>query len=125
MDNSPNYREPEVDMQAFDADLHPQRPTEKADGLRTAFDVKTLHRRLQQFEDDELKAIPILAQGTRLEQGSTYIDLRADDCQEFRARGDMEATQSNWYVPKNEVDYVLWNRLIGVDNPERLDQADD
>ena len=30
-----------------------------------------------------------------------------------------------YYVPKTEVDYRLWNRLIGVDNPERLGEADD
>ena len=33
----------------------------------------------------------------------------------------MEATANHWYVPKTEVGYVLWNRLTGVQNPERLD----
>jgi hypothetical protein len=28
-------------------------------------------------------------------------------------------------VPKSEVDYQLWNRLIGIDNPERLGDVDD
>jgi hypothetical protein len=38
--------------------------------------------------------------------------------------GDMVAGASNYYVPKDNIDYTLWNRLIGVTNPERLDIAD-
>jgi hypothetical protein len=98
---------------------------EKGEGLRTAYDVKNLHNRLQGYTDDELKDITLLPVGARLEQGATYIDLRADDCREFTARGDMEVGPENWYVAKSEMDYQLWNRLIGVDNPERLGQADD
>ncbi|HVG00957.1 MAG TPA: hypothetical protein VND68_14045 [Chloroflexia bacterium] len=63
--------------------------------------------------------------GSRLEQNATYIDLRTHDREEFTARGDMEAGPENWYVPKTEVDYQLWNRLIGVRNPERTGEADD
>ena len=98
---------------------------EKASGVATAYDVKAAHRRLGEFSDDELKQIPILPPGARLEQGATYIDLRSHDHKELTARGDMEARPSNWYVPKSEVDYQLWNRLIGVDNPERTGEADD
>ena len=93
---------------------------EKDEGIRTAYDLKPLHRRLEGYTDDELKGIPVLNPGSRLEQGATYIDLRQDDPEEITAWGDMEASQENWYVPKSEVDYQLWNRLIGVDNPERL-----
>jgi hypothetical protein len=93
------------------------------DDARTAYDVKELHRRLSGLSDAELKTIPVLPPGSRLEQGATYIDLRAADCREFRALGNMEAGRDNWYVPKDSVDYVLWNRLIGVTNPERLGQA--
>ncbi|HEX9987624.1 MAG TPA: hypothetical protein VGE45_03995 [Chloroflexia bacterium] len=98
---------------------------EKGDNVRTAYDVKELHRRLQDFQDDDLKQIPVLPDESRLEQGATYIDLGEDDPQEFTARGDMLAGKHNCYVPKSEVDYQLWNRLIGVDNPERTGEADD
>jgi hypothetical protein len=40
-----------------------------------------------------------------------------------RPRADMTASSENWYVPKSGVDYELWNRLIGIQNPERLYQA--
>src|SRR3954465_5349207 len=101
-------------------------PTPVEDGLvATAYDIKDLNREMWRFTDDELKQIPVLPTGTALQQGAVYIDLRADQPQEFRAMGNESAGPENWYVPKKEMDYVLWNRLIGVTNPARLDQADD
>jgi hypothetical protein len=89
----------------------------------TAYDVKDLHRRLDGFTDDELKQIPVLPAGSRLEQAATYIDLREEHPAEFTARGDEEAGPRNWYVPKSAVHYQVWNRLIGVSNTERLGTA--
>jgi hypothetical protein len=88
-----------------------------------AYDIKELHERLPDFTDDELRQIPVLAEGLRLEQGAVYIDLNASSCHEFKAAGKLEAGRENWYVPKSEVDYQLWNRLIGVENPERTGAA--
>ncbi len=93
--------------------------------IGTAYDITESHNVLQEFSDDELKGIPVLPQGSRLRQGATYIDLQAPDRQEFTATGDMEAGPGNWFVPKSQVDYQLWNRLIGVTNPERLGEADE
>ncbi len=87
---------------------------------RTAYEIKSLNRRLQDFDDDELKQIPVMPRGSRLEQAATYIDLAEDDPQEFTATGDMEAGPSNRFVPKSAVDYTLWNKLIGVRDPQRL-----
>jgi len=86
----------------------------------TAYEVKEIHRQFHGFTDDELKRIPILPPGSRLEQGATYVDLQDPQLSEFTATGDMAAGAQNWYVPKSEVDYQLWNRLIGITNPERL-----
>jgi len=91
----------------------------------TAYDIPELHRSLKGFTDDELKRVPVLPAGTRLEQGAVYIDLQTPDRNEFKARGDMQAGAGNWIVPKSAVDYVVWNKLIGVQNPERLNQADE
>ena len=88
--------------------------------MRTAYDLKEVHRLLEGITDDGLKQIPVLPLHARLEQGATYIDLRAPERREFTATADMEAGPDNWYVAKDSVDYELWNRLIGVDNPERL-----
>lgn len=89
----------------------------------TAYDLKEVHRRLQDLSDDELKQIPVLSRGSRLHQGATYLDLKEPDRGPFTATGNMEAGRQNWYVPKSELDYELWNRLIGVDDPARLGTA--
>jgi hypothetical protein len=91
----------------------------------TGDEIKEFTREYAELTDDELKNIRILAPGSRLEQGATYIDLRNPQPREFKALGNMEAGPENWYVPKSEIDYQLWNKLIGVDNPERLGEADD
>ena len=131
-----SYGFEEKNLDAYDYDLRPDSDAgrnvgvsgvhpEKASGVRTAYDIKDLHERLQDLEDNELKGIPVLPEGARLEQGATYIDLREQTPQEFTARGDMVAGHGDWYVPKSEVDYRVWNRLIGVDNPERLGEGAD
>jgi hypothetical protein len=91
----------------------------------TAYEVKAVHRQFHGFTDDELKRIPIVRPGTRLEQGATYVDLQDEQLREFKATGGMEAGRGHWYVPKSGVDYQLWNQLIGIDNPERVGDADD
>ena len=93
--------------------------------LRTAHDIGDLRSVLRDFTAEELKGIPVLPEGSRLRQGATYIDLQTPDRQEFTATGNIEAGRDNWFVPKSEVDYQVWNRLIGVTNPERLDEADE
>jgi len=90
----------------------------------TAFDVKELHRALSELlHDDDLKQIPVVPPGTRLGQGKVYIDLMSWPGVEFTATGDMEARPGNWFVPKDQVDYRIWNRLIGVQDPERLEES--
>src|SRR3712207_6511168 len=92
---------------------------------RTAYEIKDLHEALGDFTKDDLKRILVLPEGSRLQQGATYVDLRTPDRREFTATGDIEAGAGNWFVPKSAVDYQIWNRLIGVTNPERLGEADD
>jgi len=86
---------------------------------RTAFDVKEAHRLLKDFTDDQLKQIPILPVGHRLEQDATYLDLAAPDRKEFTATSGMEVGPDALIVPKSEVDYQLWNRLRGITDPAR------
>jgi hypothetical protein len=114
----------------FEADLHPgASPGPNAGpgsgsvdvGLPTARDVKEVHRALGgDFADDELDGIPVLPAGRRLEQGATYVDLRDPERREFTARAGMEAGGGHWFVPKDQVPYSVWNRLIGVTEPERI-----
>lgn len=92
---------------------------------KTAYDLKGIHHRLSSWNDADLRQVPVMPVGARLEQGATYIDLHSSDPSEFTAMGNEETGEDNAYVPKTEVPYALWNRLIGVDNPERLDAADE
>jgi hypothetical protein len=89
----------------------------------TANDDKEAHRLLPDFGDDDLKRIPILPEGSWLKQGATYLDLSHRDQGPFTAGANMVAGPGNRYIPKSEVDYPLWNRLAGVTDPARLDQA--
>ena len=103
----------------WEHDLHPDNAT--SDEAPTAYDRKRLHRRLQEFNDRELKDILIVPEGSTLEQGAVYIDLNNHEPVEFTAKGDEVAGANHAYVAKNQIDYPLWNRLIGVEDPERQD----
>jgi hypothetical protein len=85
------------------------RPSERPEAtVRTAYDDKSLHERLD-LRDDELKAIPLIAEGTRLRQGATYLDLL--DLVDFTATADMVVGERDRFAAKDEVSYDLWNRL--------------
>ena len=94
--------------------------TQAAKTAPTAYDVKPVHPRLQGFADDDLKQIRLLPAGSRLEQGAMYLDLANLARGEFTATGDMEVSPNQWMVAKKEVPYQLWNRLRGVETPERV-----
>jgi hypothetical protein len=89
-------------------------------GARTAYDLKDVHGRLAEMDDDVLRGVPVLPEGSRLEQGAVYFDLRNPDAGELKARGDLVAGPGQALVPKSAVDHYTWNWLIGVRNPERL-----
>lgn len=81
--------------------------------MRTAYDVKWIHRELaDEFRDDELQRINLLPRGHRLEQGATYVDLC--DGREFRAIANQVVDQDGCVVAKSDVDYELWKRLVRV-----------
>ncbi len=92
--------------------------------MGSAADIKGLHSTLADLSDEELKNIVIVTQGSRLEQGATYIDLRRLEQGEFTATASMIAGPDNLYVPKKDTGYVLWNRLTQVSNSQRLDEKE-
>jgi hypothetical protein len=117
----------------FQRDLHPHTNAGINDSTRdddselnagNAFDMTELHNELKDFTDDELRRIVVLPPGTVLKQGAIYLDLKAPDRSPFKVQSPITAGPNNAFVPKKETDYVLWNRLTGVDNPERLDEND-
>lgn len=85
----------------------------------TAYDIKDLHRKLHYLSNNELRQIVVMPEGARLEQGATYLDLNDPQRREFKATANMVAGPDNYYVPKKEIDYQLWDRLTGKQNPEQ------
>lgn len=109
----------------YRADLNPDYTAGENAGLPryrmgSAHAVKEIHERYPGLRDDELNEIPILEEGSRLEQGAVYLDLRHPERGVFKAMGDMVAGPDNWFVPKSEVSYELWNFLSGVEDAYRL-----
>lgn len=114
----------------FDRDLHKHPNAGINDGATganpernapSAFDLTELHTLLPDFDNDELKRIVVLREGDWLEQGATYVDLRHMDRGEFTADKPQQVGPSklNLFIPKQQTDYQLWNRLRGINDPQR------
>jgi hypothetical protein len=110
----------------WEADLNPnhlagqnigQQSDAQVEAEWTAFHLRKRGMDLSGVNDEELKQVPILCEGERLQQGATYVDLKHEPFEEFTARGDMTAGTGNAYVPKDRVPYEIWNRLIGEPKP--------
>jgi hypothetical protein len=98
----------------------PTTPRPEKDDARTACDVKEARLQLVGWTDDELGQIPLMPVGARLEPGAVYVDLREPARREFTATQDMHVPADALYVPKSEVDYRMWSRLLGVRTAERI-----
>jgi hypothetical protein len=95
-------------------DQLPARPTVG----QTAADVAEAIRLLAaDFRHDELRLIPILPAGARLEDGATYLDLKTFGWKPFRARADQHAEPGQLLVPKADTNYDIWDRLIAKGTP--------
>lgn len=80
---------------------------------RVASDIKKVVEMLTDFTTDELRQIPVLCEGTRLETKATYINLADPYLHEIQALGTEDAGPDDLYVAKKDVPYQFWNRLIG------------
>ncbi len=80
------------------------------------------------LSSDELGRLSILAVGTQLNQGATYVDVNDLASGPFKAIGSQEAGADNSYVSKRDTDYELWNRLVGqgrepeIERPETAEE---
>lgn len=98
----------------FAADLASEESrTEQVDHTSPASDDKQLRTELPDLDGDDLKRLSILKAGTRLDQGSVYVDLNDLERGPFKAIGDQEASDDTRYVAKRDTDYEMWDRLVG------------
>ena len=114
---------PEPRDESVDADLAgpEQRDSSPghADESSPAADDKRIVTRLGgRLSPDELARLSVLEEGTRLEQGSVYLDLEDLARGPFKAIGGQEAGQRNRYVAKRDADHELWRELVGDREPE-------
>lgn len=84
-----------------------------------AYEIKELHSKLKGFSKDEMHQISVLYPGTPLNEGTKYVDLMDDGRQVITGATGMTVENNSYYVAKNEIDYILWERLTDVSNPER------
>lgn len=80
---------------------------------RTAADISDLPAPMSDYSSDDLKRIPVLKPGTRLEQGAKYINLKDPARKEFAGMAADAVDEGDYIVPKSEVGYDLWNQLVG------------
>jgi hypothetical protein len=83
----------------------------------TAFHLRKRGHVLGRLDDDELKQVPLVPEGSRLQQGATYVNLTDQSLQEFTATAEITASRGDAYAPKDRVPYEIWNRLIGEPKP--------
>jgi len=83
---------------------------------------KALHGQLGDLTNDELARLSVLETGTRLEQGSAYLDLNRMDDGPFKALGGHEAGRGERLIAKRDTDYELWNRLVGEDRDPEIER---
>ncbi len=100
-----------------EAALHGDSHTGQAGILRQASEpqeaseVKEVYHLLPDWHKDELRRLLIVPQGTRLQQGDVYCDLRFPQRGELVAHGE-EEIHDELLVPKKGTDYEIWNKLL-------------
>ena len=90
---------------------------ELASSRTTAFHLRKQGQAVGGLDDEELKQVPLVPVGSRLQQGATYVNLADDSCREFTATAEITASSEDAYAPKDRVPYQIWNRLIGEPKP--------
>jgi hypothetical protein len=99
----------------FDADLSPGDVPDgragHADQSTTAALDKRIQRLVPDLSADELARLTVLEPGTRLEQGSVYLDLDDAERVPFRALASQTAAPGRRLVAKRDTDHELWSRL--------------
>lgn len=87
---------------------------------RPASELKDLVRVLRGVTSDELRQIRVVAPGSRLAPGATYLDLRAPSQGPFVAPDESHAGKDAWFGPKTDVTPPLWNRLLRTEGAGSL-----
>lgn len=103
---------------------------ERAQATHTAADVKAEHRILRDIPTEELRPLPLLPTGARLERGEWYLDLHNPARGEFPGSGPEHVRPGQRVIARGSATPELWrelleacDRVIGVGPPRRSDAA--
>jgi hypothetical protein len=77
-----------------------------------ANDVKAQHRILQAMSDDDLRRIPLMAEGERLARYEQYLDLHDPARANFTAEGTEVVKPGQRIAAKAEVAADVWEALV-------------
>ena len=98
--------------------------------LRTALEVRSEHRVLASFSDDDLAAMPLVPEGMRLGRRAWYLDLHDPARADFVAEGEEVVEPGQHIVARKAVSATLWEELrracdavLGRRTPVRLRPA--
>ena len=83
---------------------------------------KRLHQTLDMLSGEELNRLAVLEEGVALDQGAVYLDLNDLGRGPFKALGGTQAGRGDRIVAKRDVDYELWNRLVGQDEETEVER---
>jgi len=121
-----NPKGPEPVDESFAEQLAPDtssaEPGGHADESMPAEADKTLHAKLDMLSGEELNRLAVLAEGASLDQGAVYLDLNDMARGPYKALGGTEVGPSDRIVAKRDVDYELWNRLVGQDEHTEVER---
>jgi hypothetical protein len=65
---------------------------ELASSRATAFHLRKRGRAVGGLDDEELKQVPLMPAGSRLQKGATYVNLADESYQEFTATAEITAS---------------------------------
>ena len=121
-----NPKGPQPRGEEFTAEIMAQSPPAQHGGhpdeSRPADEDKALHTRLAVLDRAELAQVRVLEPGTQLQQGAIYLDLNDLERRPFKAMGGQEVRTGDRYIAKRDVDYDLWNRLVGEDSEVEVER---
>ena len=83
---------------------------------------KALHGTLAMLSGEELNRLAVLAEGAALDQGAVYLDLNDMGRGPYKALGGTEVGRGDRIVAKRDVDFELWNRLVGQDEETAVER---
>lgn len=100
-------------------------PVSYANDSYSAASDKSVIGDLPSLSDADLDRLPVLKTGAQLSQGSVYYDLNDRAKGPFKAIGGQHAGANERLIAKSEVDYVLWNCIVGQDAQPEIERPEE